>query len=77
KNGFTISKNLRSSQTIQSKNQKIKYKFKMCVRFVAIIKLGDRVKNNTEISRTTKGIKGKYQSETDRELKGKVVGSST
>lgn len=30
-----------------------------------------------EISRTTKGIKGKYQSETDRELKGKVVGSST
>ncbi len=49
----------------------------MCVRFVAIIKLGDRVKNNTEISRTTKGIKGKYQSETDRELKGKVVGSST
>lgn len=49
----------------------------MCVKFVAIIKLGDRVKNNTEISRTTKGIKGKYQSETDRELKGKVVGSST
>ncbi len=39
--------------------------------------VGRQSKNNKEISRTTKGIKGKYQSETDRELKGKVVGSST